>query len=96
MVHHPTSKYFVLKDKIQALVDARVLILKSEQKKVTANMVTPHFGTFPKTTVQDGVTLIPKARPDVINPMSEVQKAKSLVSMMKKIQRDHVGPLGYH
>ena len=33
MVHHPTNKCFVLKDKIRALVDARVLTLKSEQKK---------------------------------------------------------------
>ena len=40
MVHHPTNKCFVLKDKIQALVDARVLTLKSEQKKVRVNMVT--------------------------------------------------------
>ena len=40
MVHHPTDKCFVLKDKIQALVDAEVLTLKSEQKKVTLNMVT--------------------------------------------------------
>ena len=40
MVHHPTSRYLVLKDKIQALVDVGVLTLKSEQKKVTANMVT--------------------------------------------------------
>ena len=30
MVHHPTDKCFVLKDKIQALVDAGVLTLKSE------------------------------------------------------------------
>jgi len=51
MVHHPTSRCFVLKDKIQALVDAGVLALKSEQKKVTANIVTLNFGTFPMTTV---------------------------------------------
>ena len=30
MIHHPTNKCFVLKDKIQALVDAGVLTLKSE------------------------------------------------------------------
>ena len=50
MVHHPT-KYFILKDKIQALIDAGVLTLKSEPKKVTANMVTLEFGTFSKITV---------------------------------------------
>ena len=54
MVHHPTNKCFVLKDKIQALVDAGVLTLKSEQKKVTANMVTLEFGTRSKVTVPDG------------------------------------------
>ena len=56
MVHNPTNKFF-LKDKIQALIDAGVLILKSEQKKVTANMVTLNFETFPKTTILDGVSL---------------------------------------
>ena len=30
MVHHPTNKCFVLKDKIQALVDTEVLTLKLE------------------------------------------------------------------
>ena len=38
MIHHPTDKCYVLKDRIQALVDAGVLTLKTEQKKVTANM----------------------------------------------------------
>ena len=40
MVRQSISKYFVPKDKIQALVNAGVLTLKSEQKKVTTNMVT--------------------------------------------------------
>ena len=62
MVHHPTSRCFVFKDKIQVLVDAGVLTLTSKQLKVTTNMVTLNFGTFPKTIIQDGVTLIPKAR----------------------------------
>jgi len=44
-----------------------VLTLKSEQKKVTTNMVTLNFGTFLKTTVQDGLTPVPKARLDVVN-----------------------------
>ena len=56
MVHHPTSRCFVFKDKIQPLVDAGVLTLRSEQKKVTANMVTFNFRNFPKVTVQDGLT----------------------------------------
>ena len=43
MIHHPTDKCIILKDRIQALVDAGVLTLKSEQKKVSANMVTLEF-----------------------------------------------------
>ena len=71
MVDHLTSRYFVLKDKIQVLVDARVLTLKLEQKKVNGNMVTLNFETFSKTTVQDGLTPVPKARLDIVNPMAE-------------------------
>ena len=84
MVHHPTSKYFVLKDKIQALGDTGVLILKSEQKKVTVNMVTLNFETFTKATVQDGVTPVLKSRLDVISTMAKVQKARGLILMVAK------------
>jgi len=84
MVHHPNSRCFVLKDKIQSSVDARVLTLKSEQKKVTANMVALNFGTFLKMTVQDGLVLVPKARLDFINPIAKKQKAKGLISMTIK------------
>ena len=82
MVHHPTSKCYVLKDKIQALVDVGVLTLKSEQKKVTANMVTLNFKNFPKMTVQDGLVPVPKARLDIINLMAETLKAKGLIPMI--------------
>ena len=34
MVHHPTSKCFVLKDKIQALVDAGVLLSSQSKRKL--------------------------------------------------------------
>ena len=71
MVHQPTSRCYILKDKIQALIDAGVLTLKSEQKKVTANMVALNFKTFLKMTIQDGLVPIPKARLDLINPMAE-------------------------
>jgi len=84
IVHHPTSKCFILEDKIQALVDARVLTLMSKQKKVTANMVTLNFGTFSKIIIQVGATPVPKVRLDVFNPMVEVQKAKGLVPIMTK------------
>jgi len=59
-----------------------VLTLKSKQKKVITNMMTLNFGTFPKMTVQDGLVPIPKARLDVINPMTEKQKAKGLNPIM--------------
>ena len=60
-------------------MDDVVLTLKSEQKKVTANMVTLNFKNFPKMTVQNG--LVPKARLDIINPIAEKQKAKGLIPM---------------
>ena len=81
MVHHPTSRCYVLKDKIQSLVNAGVLTLKSEQKKVTTNMVTLNFGTFPKMTVQDRLVPIFKAILEVINPMVEQQKTKGLIQI---------------
>ena len=84
MVHHPTNKCFVFKDKIQALVDAGVLTLKSEQKKVTANMVTLEFGTMPKVTVPDGSPLIPKARLEINNPLAKQKEAKGLVPLTLK------------
>ena len=65
-------------------MDARVLTLKLEQKKVTANMMTLNFRTFLKTTVQDGLTPVPKARLDIVNPIAEKQRAKGLIPMMTK------------
>ena len=60
-----------LKDKIQALVDAGVLTLKSEQKKVTANMVTLEFSKTPKVTVPDGTFPIPALRLEVKHPSAK-------------------------
>ena len=48
-----------------------VLTLKSEQKKVTANMVTLKFGTMPKVTVPDGSPPIPKAQLKINNPSAK-------------------------
>jgi len=84
MVHHPTSKYFVLKDKIQVLIDAGVLNLKSEQKKVTVNMVTLEFGTFLKVTIPDRHAPTPKARLKVINPSTKQQETKGLIPITMK------------
>jgi len=77
MVYHPIRRCFVLNDKIQALVDAGILTLKSKQKKVTANMVTINFGNFPKVTVQDGLAPIPKGRMEVTNPLPKKQETES-------------------
>jgi len=71
MVHHSTNKCFVLKDKIQVLVDAGVLTLKSEQKKVITNMVTLEFGRTPKVTVPDESFPIPKARLELKDPLAK-------------------------
>ena len=84
MIHHPTHKCFILKDKIQALVDARVLTLKSEQKKVIANMVTLEFGTLPKVTIPDGHPPVPKARLETSNPSTKQQEAKGLLPLTLK------------
>jgi len=81
MVHHPTNKCFVLKDKIQALVDAGVLTLKSEQKKVTSNMVTLVFGKTSKATVPDGTFPILKARLEVKHPSAKTQESKGSCSL---------------
>ena len=62
---------FVRKDKIQTFVDIGVLTLKSEQKKITANMMTLNFGTFPKVIIQDRVAFTPEVRMEVINPLAK-------------------------
>ena len=84
MIHHPTRRFFVLKEKIQALVDASILTLKSEQKKVTTNMMTLNFENFSKVTVQDGLIPVLKGRLEVINPLAKKQEAKGLVPLTTK------------
>jgi len=84
MVHHLTSKCFILKDKIQALVGASILTLNSEQKKVAANMMTLNFKTFPKMIVPNWLTPIPKVILEVINPWPKEQETKGLVPLTMK------------
>jgi len=81
MIHHPTDKCFVLKDRIQALIDSGVLTLKSEQKKVTANMVTLEFSKTPKVTVPDGTYSIPAPRLEVKHPAAKTQDNRGLVPL---------------
>jgi len=40
MQGHPTKSYYVFKDIFQALINAKVLKLRPEQKKVTTNMTS--------------------------------------------------------
>jgi len=86
-IHHPTSRCFVLKDNIQALIEVGVLTLKSEQKKVTANMVTLNFENFSKLIVYDGLTPIPKGYMEVINSLVEKQEAKGLIPLKIKFRK---------
>jgi len=81
MVHHPTDKCFILKDKIQVLVDVGVLTLKSEQKKVTANMVTLEFDKTPNFIVPDGTFPIPAPRLEVKHPSAKIQEIKGLITL---------------
>src|SRR5436189_2556275 len=48
---HPTKTCWSLKDKLQALMDAKALKLKTEQKTATANMTSClQFGQSPPTS----------------------------------------------
>ena len=87
MVHHPTDKCFALKEKIQALVDAGVLTLKLEQKKVTANMVTLEFGKTPKVIVPDGTFPIPAARLEVKYHSVKTQENKGLIPLTLETEK---------
>ena len=80
MVNHPTKACYILKDKIQALLEAGVMTLQLENKKVTANMVTLEFGQgFPKVPVPCGVVPIPWAEMRVINSDPHQQQKKGMV-----------------
>lgn len=67
IMRHYTKSCFILKYKIQALVEARVLHLNEKKKQVTTNLVpvstnfvSLQFGKeLPKVKVLDGV-MVPK------------------------------------
>jgi len=69
MLGYPTKNCCIFKDVLQALIDAEVLKLRLEQKKVTTNMTTSshiQFGqNFPLAPT--GVVSIPKKEIRVIN-----------------------------
>jgi len=80
MLGHPTKNCYNFEDVLQALINAEVLKLRSEQKKVTTNMTntTPfQFGRdLPLAPI--GVVPIPKEELRVINTDSHNQKEKGL------------------
>ena len=63
---------------------SRSLTLKSEQKKVTANMVTHKFQNFPQVVAQVRLTLISKGKMEMTNSVSKEQKAKGLIPLTTK------------
>jgi len=66
MLGHSTKSCYVFKDILQALIDAEVLKLRPEQKKVTANMTSLlQFGKQPPSP--SGVVPILKGELRMIN-----------------------------
>jgi hypothetical protein len=95
MVHHPTTRCYILKDKIQALVDAGVLTLKSEQKKVGANVISLKFGEMPEVKVQDGVSPIAKGEMKVMFVAAN-QRDTGFFPDDYPIRGSHVGTSRYY
>jgi len=80
MLGHPTKNCYVFKDNLQALIDAEVLKLRPEQKKVMANMTS--FLQFRKQApAPPGVVPIPKEELRMINTDPHHQQEKGLVSI---------------
>src|SRR5436189_1175899 len=75
---HPTKSCWSLKDKLQALVDAGALRLKTEQKTATANMTSCiQFGQSPSTPT--AVYPIHAVKMRIINSDPHRQQEKGLV-----------------
>ncbi|ONK69947.1 uncharacterized protein A4U43_C05F28620 [Asparagus officinalis] len=79
MMYHPTKAYYILKDKINALLDAGVMTLQADQKKVSVNMVSLQFGDFAEVQVQDGVKPIPQTETRIMNLDPHKLKEKGMV-----------------
>jgi len=78
MLGHPTKSYYIFKDIIQALIDAKVLKLHQKQKKVTANMTSfLQFRNQPLTPA--GVVPISKGELKMINTDPHHQQEKGLI-----------------
>jgi len=78
MLGHPTKSCYTFKYILQALIDAEVLKLRPEQKKVTANTTSfLQFGNQHPTPA--GVVPIPKGELRMINTDPHRQYEKGLV-----------------
>jgi len=66
MLGYPTKNFYIFKDVLQALINADVLKLHPEQKKVISNMMSLQFGKE-LPSVPAGVVSIPKRVLRVIN-----------------------------
>lgn len=75
MVGHPTRSRYILKDQIMTLVDADILKLRPEKKRVSANMTSyTHIGLAPKIITK--VESIPQAELQILNMDPDNQKEK--------------------
>jgi len=81
MLGHPTTNCYIFKDILHALIDAQVLKLRLEQKKVTANMTATSPIQFGRDLLlaPTGVVPIPKGEIRVINTDPHNQREKGLI-----------------
>ena len=89
---HPTKSFYIFKDVLQAVIDAEVLKLRPEQKKVTTNMTTSspiQFG-WNLLLAPTGVVPILKGELTMINTDPHNQKEKGLIPMPAR--GENVGP----
>ena len=93
MLGHPIKNCYIFKDVFQALIDAEVLKLRLEQKKVTANMTATSPLQFGWNLLPAPTEVVPILRGElrVINTDSHNQKEKGLVPILTP-RRDNVGP----
>ena len=78
MLGHPTRSFYIFKNILQALIDAEVLKLSPEKKKVMANMTSfLQFGIQPATPSR--VVPISKGEIRVLNIDPHHQQEKGLI-----------------
>ena len=81
MLGHPTKNCYIFKDVLQALIDAEMLKLRPEQKKVTANMTATSPIQFGRDLplAPTGVVPFPKRKLREINTDPHNQRDKCLI-----------------